>query len=210
MIRAIWAVSLSQMPYGGRHLYVDVRFRLRHIDRETSLNPKIQRNFEVFTPCDFIAAITEHIPDKSFQIVRYYGWYSNKMRGQRDKHAAEEAKAAGNPVEVIEISEHNLRRRRAGTDGSARGSMRLCGRACNRCVGAPGFSNGKECSAGTGHGTAMGPVPDRRAAVLGWSSEQVTVRPRCSFSWPVPAVESTIGSLATSATRGVLRDGLFV
>lgn len=36
----------------------------------SSLNPKIQRNFEVFTPCDFIAAITQHIPDKSFQLVR--------------------------------------------------------------------------------------------------------------------------------------------
>ena len=43
----------------------------------SGLNPKIQRNFEVFTPCDFIAAITQHIPDKSFQLVRYYGWYSN-------------------------------------------------------------------------------------------------------------------------------------
>jgi hypothetical protein len=30
-------------------------------------------NFEVFTPCDFIAAITQHIPDKSFQLVRYTG-----------------------------------------------------------------------------------------------------------------------------------------
>ncbi len=40
-------------------------------------NPKIQRNFEVFTPCDFIAAITQHIPDKCFLLVRYYGWYSN-------------------------------------------------------------------------------------------------------------------------------------
>jgi hypothetical protein len=60
----------------------------------SGLNPKIQRNFEVFSPCDFIAAITQHIPDKSFQLVRYYGWYSNKMRGQRDKRAAQEAKAA--------------------------------------------------------------------------------------------------------------------
>jgi len=47
----------------------------------SGMNPKIQRNFEVFTPCDFIAAITQHIPDKSVQLVRYYGWYSNKMRG---------------------------------------------------------------------------------------------------------------------------------
>ena len=75
----------------------------------SGLNPKIQRNFEVFTPCDFIAAITQHIPDKSFQLVRYYGWYSNKMRGQRDKRAAKEAKAAGNAVEVIDVAEHQPR-----------------------------------------------------------------------------------------------------
>jgi hypothetical protein len=76
----------------------------------SGMNPKIQRNFEVFTPCDFIAAITQHIPDKSFQLVRYYGWYSNKMRGQRDKHGAEEAQAAGKAVEVIDVSEHQPRR----------------------------------------------------------------------------------------------------
>ena len=76
----------------------------------SGLNPKIQRNFEVFTPCDFIAAITQHIPDKSFQLVRYYGWYSNKMRGQRDKFAAEAARAAGNAVAVIDVSEHKSRR----------------------------------------------------------------------------------------------------
>ena len=63
------------------------------------MNVKIQRNFEVFTPSDFIAAITQHIPEKSFQLVRYYGWYSNPAvagRGQRDKRAAEEIQATGN------------------------------------------------------------------------------------------------------------------
>jgi hypothetical protein len=43
----------------------------------------------VFSAWDFIAAITQHIPDKRFQMVRYYGWYSNKMREQRRKHAEE-------------------------------------------------------------------------------------------------------------------------
>ena len=76
----------------------------------SGMNPKINRNFEIFTPCDFIAAITQHIPDKNFQLVRYIGWYSNKMRGQRDKRAAEEAKAAGKAVEVIDVSEHQPRR----------------------------------------------------------------------------------------------------
>ncbi len=26
-----------------------------------------------------------HIPDKGAQMIRYYGWYSNKMRGQRHR-----------------------------------------------------------------------------------------------------------------------------
>jgi hypothetical protein len=41
------------------------------------------RNFEVFHATAFLAAITQYIPDKGAQMVRYYGWYSKKMRGQR-------------------------------------------------------------------------------------------------------------------------------
>ena len=55
----------------------------------SGMDPKMKRNFPVFTACDFIAAITQHIPDKRFQMVRYYGWYSNKMRDQRRKRAEE-------------------------------------------------------------------------------------------------------------------------
>ena len=41
-----------------------------------------KKNFEIFTPEQFIAAITQHIPDKhsrigvrdKLQMVRYYGW----------------------------------------------------------------------------------------------------------------------------------------
>jgi hypothetical protein len=40
------------------------------------LNAKINRNFEVFTATNFLAAITQHIPDKGAQMVRYYGWYT--------------------------------------------------------------------------------------------------------------------------------------
>jgi len=76
----------------------------------SGMNPKIQRNFEVFSPCDFIAAITQHIPDKSFQLVRYYGWYSNKMRGQRNKQALAAIQIAGKADAVIDVSEHKPRR----------------------------------------------------------------------------------------------------
>jgi hypothetical protein len=32
-----------------------------------------------------LAAITDHIPNKGQQLVRYFGWYSNKSRGLRKK-----------------------------------------------------------------------------------------------------------------------------
>ena len=46
---------------------------------------KNRKNFELYRAEEFIAAITQHIPDKSFQMVRYYGIYSNKLRGMRKK-----------------------------------------------------------------------------------------------------------------------------
>ena len=78
------------------------------------MNAKIKRNFQVFSACDFITAITQHIPDKRFQMVRYYCWYFNKMRGQRRKRAEEAARkfataeqGCGAKVSAaIEIFEH--------------------------------------------------------------------------------------------------------
>ena len=34
---------------------------------------------------NFMARVTQHIPEKGFQIVRYYGWYSNRVKGRRRK-----------------------------------------------------------------------------------------------------------------------------
>jgi hypothetical protein len=45
----------------------------------------IPRNFEVFDPLDFLAEVTQHIPNKGEHQIRYYGWYSNKSRGLRGK-----------------------------------------------------------------------------------------------------------------------------
>jgi hypothetical protein len=71
-----------------------------------------KKNFEVFSAEEFIAAITQHIPDKSFQMVRYYGWYSNRSRGERTKAgpimAGEEPRspAATPQVEVLDVSDY--------------------------------------------------------------------------------------------------------
>jgi hypothetical protein len=50
----------------------------------------VRRNFQVFDPLDFIAELTQHIPEPRTHLVRYFGWYSNKSRGMR-------AKTAGDP-----------------------------------------------------------------------------------------------------------------
>ncbi len=46
---------------------------------------KNKKNFQAYQAEELIGAITQHIPEKSFQMVRYYGWYSNKSRGIRKK-----------------------------------------------------------------------------------------------------------------------------
>ena len=42
---------------------------------------KNKKNFVVYSAEEFVAAITQHFSKKSFQMVRYYGFYSNKSRG---------------------------------------------------------------------------------------------------------------------------------
>jgi hypothetical protein len=42
-----------------------------------------RRNFQVFTALDFLAELSQHIPQKGEHLVRYYGWYSHRQRGVR-------------------------------------------------------------------------------------------------------------------------------
>ncbi len=72
---------------------------------------KNKKNFEVYTAEDFIAAITQHIPQKSFQMVRCYGWYSNKSREMRLKQGIhrpgdEPVNESEKNVEIIGVSDY--------------------------------------------------------------------------------------------------------
>ncbi len=69
--------SLEKLIYEAGDKLVIYRSRMTH--------GKNKRNFQVFSPLEFIASITQHIPEPSFQLARYYGWYSNRMRGDRRK-----------------------------------------------------------------------------------------------------------------------------
>ena len=78
--------------------------RRRKADVETELPERSDRNFFVplsaeqqgeYEAHEHVVAqlatfakrhpLTQHIPDKGAQMVRYYGWYSNKMRGVRQR-----------------------------------------------------------------------------------------------------------------------------
>jgi len=48
---------------------------------------RTKRNFAVFSATQFIAALLDQIPPKGVPQVRYYGWYSNKSRGLRQRTA---------------------------------------------------------------------------------------------------------------------------
>jgi hypothetical protein len=52
---------------------------------DTTLMAGIPRNFEVYDPLDFLAEVTQHIPNRGEHQIRYYGFYSNKSRGIREK-----------------------------------------------------------------------------------------------------------------------------
>ena len=73
---------------------------------------KNKKNFSISTAEKFIAAITQHIPDPSFQMVRYVGWYSNRMRGDRKKQEPdeEEKRTHGGETEIIDVSEYKPRK----------------------------------------------------------------------------------------------------
>jgi hypothetical protein len=56
---------------------------------DATLMAGIPRNFEVYDPLDFLAEVTQHIPNKGQHQIRYYGWYSNKKRGMQVKRCSE-------------------------------------------------------------------------------------------------------------------------
>ncbi|MBC8316600.1 MAG: transposase [Desulfobulbaceae bacterium] len=89
------AFSMDKLSYNRDTGMVVYRSKMTH--------GKNKKNFSISTADEFIADITQHIPDKSFQLVRYYGWYSNRMRGERRKldggDCSEEQKS-----ETIDIS----------------------------------------------------------------------------------------------------------
>ena len=69
-----------------------------------------KRNFQVFEPLDFLAEVTQHLPEAGEHLIRSYGFYSNKSRGLRTKGQAQAASAAA-PNSVPAPSAKEARKR---------------------------------------------------------------------------------------------------
>ena len=85
----------------GKVLYLAEKKTPRRFPKPASpdLLGHVARTFQVFDPLDFIAQLTQHIPDTAKHLTRYFGWYSCKARGLR-------AKANDQQGNVLEIDDH--------------------------------------------------------------------------------------------------------
>jgi hypothetical protein len=55
------------------------------VTSDKDLTSGMPRNYEIYDPLDFLAEVTQHIPNKGEHQIKYYGWYSNKKRGMTEK-----------------------------------------------------------------------------------------------------------------------------
>jgi hypothetical protein len=109
------------------------------------------RNFQVFDPLDFLAEVTQHIPDLGAHLLRYYGWCSNKTRGQRAQR--QPSAGAGTRIPARSLSAREARkgwaRLRAARTGRRRSSSRCTKRIRCGVLDAGLSSKSSRSSSGT-------------------------------------------------------------
>ena len=70
--------------------------------------PKDARTTKTFDALDWSAQLVTHNPNKGEQMVRYYGFYSNKSRGLRKKLVLDSDRGAGTDDQVPALIESEL------------------------------------------------------------------------------------------------------
>ena len=54
----------------------------------------LKRNYQLMPGAQWLELLCSHIPDRFEQLVRYTGWYSNRVRGERARRSAVDLGAA--------------------------------------------------------------------------------------------------------------------
>ncbi|SCZ68402.1 Putative transposase [Thiohalomonas denitrificans] len=65
----------------------------------SKLHATLNRNFQLLPGAEWLKLLLRHVPDKGEHLVRYYGWYSNRARGERSRQRENEG---NEPVQVEE------------------------------------------------------------------------------------------------------------
>jgi hypothetical protein len=66
--------SLEKMTYDARTGMVICRSRM---------HKGLKRNFQLMPGAQWLELLCRHIPDRFEHLVRYVGWYSNRVRGKK-------------------------------------------------------------------------------------------------------------------------------
>ena len=101
MLRCPFSLErLIRVTPEGKVLYLAEKMAPQRFPRPASpdLFGDAPRNFQLFDPLDFIAELTQHIPDTRKHLGRAFGFYSNRTRGRR-------AKAGGDRADIIHIDD---------------------------------------------------------------------------------------------------------
>jgi hypothetical protein len=86
------------------------------------------RNFQVLGVLDFLAELTQHIPDKHEHLLRFYGWYSHRRRGiraklEKDEHPVHDHSGDQPPDSKPLIDRSAIATAKADGDGPRGGSL---------------------------------------------------------------------------------------
>jgi len=81
-----------------------------------------RRNFQVFKALDFLAELTQHIPEKGEHLLRYFGWYSHRVRGMRAAECKDDGGKDGQ-VEPIQIDRSAIEAAKPASEGPRAGSF---------------------------------------------------------------------------------------
>jgi hypothetical protein len=73
-------------------------------------HPGFKRNFQVYSPTDYIAAVTAHIPNRYQKYTNYYGRYSSRTRGKIKKD--NEQNETVSTMDIMESDEEQKKYRR--------------------------------------------------------------------------------------------------
>ena len=100
MLRA--PMALEKMTYDAKTGTVIYRSKM-HLG--------LKRNFQLMPGAEWLELLCRHIPDRYEHLVRYVGWYSNRVRGERAKN--EQSGVEFSAAAVEPMTEYALRAKAA-------------------------------------------------------------------------------------------------